>query len=733
MKSYEEEEAIRHPSMYSPVAVSANSSTVIDKVSEILCGLLVVGVSREMTKQTIGDALQILDAVIGESSAARAESKSPPSEVLQEGDAEYLLQDLSVSATKAAHKLCQISSARIQKKKQTWQALQDAAEMFHRQGGGDSKAAGGGCVSTSNALALSLVFGALALWPETDTDGGGSKAAASALSSTTSRNKPLRHVGRPLASHLLRTYLTHASSSDVFQLQILNHFAKAFKLGDDCIEPTLTTRVIRHAIRLGDEPSRIMPQPNNDIDADADPQKQRVSGALALACQLQPWSVLSPVGLVDAAISFDLWHAAEEACRSAHKGTQSLPSPSTSSPNSTPTSWGGLVTFPTSQQQENTRHAVERLIDAALEDRMVRRADSLATNLYDMGGQSRYVEARYYHACETISRMIARRQIAIVDRQIERVDKAVEKASTRERIETSSPWLETSTATSDASVMPKTQRGDGDESSSRLIFDPSTEIRKFALEKLEEAGEITAAQRLASVYGIDYVRDDRALMLAAALRRRKYLQYDDLLPGSIPPLISRPEDLRLGFVRLLEYPHGHGPFGFDAEWDDETSGAAVLQLANANRALLIDIPALSSTDEGVKALRETVGKLLDCSDSVVAGFACRQDLSRLRASPTTGGGDGNSKNNSSKYHWMRGTQAVVDVQNLVGKAEPKLFKAGLSRVCQFYFGKPLDKAEQCSVWSARPLSENQRAYAALDAWVCIGIYNMLGASAENLG
>jgi hypothetical protein len=72
--------------------------------------------------------------------------------------------------------------------------------------------------------------------------------------------------------------------------------------------------------------------------------------------------------------------------------------------------------------------------------------------------------------------------------------------------------------------------------------------------------EKSPAQQLASVYGIDCVRDDRALMLEAALRRQKYLQYDDLLPGSIPPLISRREDLRLGFVRLLEFPHIHRPF-----------------------------------------------------------------------------------------------------------------------------------------------------------------------------
>lgn len=113
-------------------------------------------------------------------------------------------------------------------------------------------------------------------------------------------------------------------------------------------------------------------------------------------------------------------------------------------------------------------------------------------------------------------------------------------------------------------------------------------------------------------------------------------------------------------------------------------------------------------------MTETVGALMDSSEATVVGFSPKQDLSRLRASQCV-----------TANHWLSGTRAVVDAQRIAGEKEPKLRKLGLARVCQHYLGKPLDKAEQCSMWSNRPLSESQRAYAALDAWTCVAIYNKL--------
>jgi ribonuclease D len=47
---------------------------------------------------------------------------------------------------------------------------------------------------------------------------------------------------------------------------------------------------------------------------------------------------------------------------------------------------------------------------------------------------------------------------------------------------------------------------------------------------------------------------------------------------------------------------------------------------------------------------------------------------------------------------------------------------GLSEYAMEFLGKPLDKAEQCSNWSIRPLRQSQLEYAALDAWVLVAIW-----------
>jgi len=55
----------------------------------------------------------------------------------------------------------------------------------------------------------------------------------------------------------------------------------------------------------------------------------------------------------------------------------------------------------------------------------------------------------------------------------------------------------------------------------------------------------------------------------------------------------------------------------------------------------------------------------------------------------------------------------------VDRGGKKRMATGLSAVYEKYPGKPLDKVNS---WS---LTERQKAYAALNAWVCVAVYQMV--------
>ena len=72
--------------------------------------------------------------------------------------------------------------------------------------------------------------------------------------------------------------------------------------------------------------------------------------------------------------------------------------------------------------------------------------------------------------------------------------------------------------------------------------------------------------------------DEETMQQALAARREKYLQFADVLPGAIPELVGDPQELRATFASSLrKSPYENGPFGFDAEWEEDAkSGAIVL-------------------------------------------------------------------------------------------------------------------------------------------------------------
>ncbi len=72
----------------------------------------------------------------------------------------------------------------------------------------------------------------------------------------------------------------------------------------------------------------------------------------------------------------------------------------------------------------------------------------------------------------------------------------------------------------------------------------------------------------------------------------------------------------------------------------------------------------------------------------------------------------------------------VDLQNFVGKYGIK--EASLQKIYAILFGKKISKGQRLTNWEAETLTESQQRYAALDAWACLKIYDLLTQTNEQI-
>ena len=455
-------------------------------------------------------------------------------------------------------------------------------------------------------------------------------------------------------------------------------------------------------------------QNNDDEDkffgTELDINKDKASPTLALVAQCRPWEFIKTDKLVRiAAADLDLWYSAELVCDAS---VASVTSNTNTEKNLMATNYPKLKasdkistqSIDSSLRQDTIAHLATRaLIDTALDLRLYRRADLFASKFYAFGGAERFAEARFLHACETITKVVKRKQPQIIEKQIARIDECVARVSEDLNL----------------SDVDEHKIGIGEVP----IETMPQYIRDFALRRLRTSNMSAAASRLANLWGMNYEEDPVVLAEEEKRRQLTYVQWNDEgSPGNIagksqplPDLISNAVDLAEEFKLLLQLGE---TVGFDAEWGED-SGVAVLQLSTVSHSILLDIPALSSNGEGCRALQATVGQLFAglTGARYVIGFGCKEDIKRLRDSPC-----------SRSVHWFpHNNCAARDLRPLIAEASPSLGgkggqHLGLSRMTESFLGKQLDKAEQCSDWCQRPLSTEQREYAALDAWACAAIY-----------
>lgn len=161
-------------------------------------------------------------------------------------------------------------------------------------------------------------------------------------------------------------------------------------------------------------------------------------------------------------------------------------------------------------------------------------------------------------------------------------------------------------------------------------------------------------------------------------------------------------------------------WGIDCEWKPGVdcgvdNPVATLQLSTRRKSFLLDLQTLCqdfrsmpSTSTGVEVEVERVlEKLFQSPRLALLGYGVLQDLGKLAAS-------------FQHMKCFSNYVAVIDLQAVASIVYSKSNRQNLSslqKMTAVLFEKRLDKTQQCSDWTIRPLSPAQVQYALLDAAV----------------
>ncbi|RLN48257.1 hypothetical protein BBJ28_00000812 [Nothophytophthora sp. Chile5] len=141
--------------------------------------------------------------------------------------------------------------------------------------------------------------------------------------------------------------------------------------------------------------------------------------------------------------------------------------------------------------------------------------------------------------------------------------------------------------------------------------------------------------------------------------------------------------------------------------DFNSQGLSIYQLAVGNVVFVVDVQVLGAAAAAPLAF---IWKPSPCL--VLVGFSVSSDLKRIEQSFP----------GLMKPHWSTQDEVaehdaplLVELKHLALFRHVPASKWGLSRLYHACLGEQVDKEQQCSDWSSRPLSQSQLLYAANDA------------------
>jgi len=183
------------------------------------------------------------------------------------------------------------------------------------------------------------------------------------------------------------------------------------------------------------------------------------------------------------------------------------------------------------------------------------------------------------------------------------------------------------------------------------------------------------------------------------------------LPNGTPPNVFYIRDHILAdkMIPLLQ-----SPVGFDTEWKPTyikgapTNKTALIQLADANTILLIQIKAMRYFPRGVQVL-------LQNPDIIKVGCGIRGDAIKLHSER------------------QLDFASLLDLGTFAKEVDPvkwaqraQHMMPGLAALCESYLERNLQKGKITrSNWEMNPMSQAMQDYAANDAHVSVMIYNRL--------